>query len=154
MVISLPYNNRASVSYSAGRRQQAGNKQIECRPGCLETRSGMGGNNLKYDTVIDHVIRGIRLGIDPDRSKIPSEKDLAEEIKVSVTASSSAGRGSRLASASSRTPPEPCGWTARRPPPRSRRFSGKHAVDLSTVSRHRGISANTPQPRYSRVKAT
>lgn len=45
----------------------------------------MNGNNLKYDTVIDHVIRGIRLGIYPDRSKIPSEKDLAEDIKVSVT---------------------------------------------------------------------
>ena len=45
----------------------------------------MTGNNLKYDTVIDHVIRGIRLGIYPDRSKIPSEKDLAENIKVSVT---------------------------------------------------------------------
>lgn len=94
MAISLPYNNRASVSYSAIRRQLAGNKQLKCRPGGLETRSGMDGNNLKYDTVIDHVIRGIRLGIDPNRSKIPSEKDLAEEIKVSVTTSSSAGRGS------------------------------------------------------------
>ena len=28
---------------------------------------------LKYDSVIQHIIRGIRLGIYPDQSKIPSE---------------------------------------------------------------------------------
>lgn len=42
-------------------------------------------SDLKYDTVINHIIRGIRLGIYPDQSKIPSEKMLAEQINVSVT---------------------------------------------------------------------
>lgn len=42
-------------------------------------------STLKYDEVINHVVRNIRLGIYPDRSKLPSEKVIAEELGVSVT---------------------------------------------------------------------
>ena len=40
---------------------------------------------LKYDDVINHIIRNIRLGIYPDQSKLPSEKVIAEALGVSVT---------------------------------------------------------------------
>ncbi len=42
-------------------------------------------SDLKYDAVINHLIRGIRLGLYPDQSKIPSERVLADELGVSVT---------------------------------------------------------------------
>lgn len=41
--------------------------------------------DLKYDSVINHIIHGIHCGRYPDQSKIPSEKELAERLKVSVT---------------------------------------------------------------------
>lgn len=41
--------------------------------------------DLKYDSVINHIIHGIHCGLYPDQSKIPSEKALAEKLKVSVT---------------------------------------------------------------------
>ena len=40
---------------------------------------------MKYESVIQHITHGIQIGLYPDRSNIPSEKHLAEELNVSVT---------------------------------------------------------------------
>ena len=40
---------------------------------------------MKYDKVVQHIIHGIRIGIYPDQSKIPSEKEIAEKLGVSLT---------------------------------------------------------------------
>ena len=40
---------------------------------------------MKYDKVAQHLIHGIRIGLYPDQSKIPSEKEIAEKLGVSLT---------------------------------------------------------------------